>query len=108
MQYSVSCIDKHNKHKSMTKILICMAVGIAAGVLIRNINSAKKAVEKLIDLSICVLLFFMGLSIGFNDEIISNISNIGIDALLLTIGGILGSSAFSYLVYKSFYKKKKN
>ena len=40
---------------------------------------------------IWVLLFLLGIEVGGNESIIRNLSTLGIEALLLTMGAVLGS-----------------
>jgi hypothetical protein len=55
-----------------------------------------------------LLLFFLGASVGSNKQLISNFSGIGLDALLLTVGGTLGSLLCAKWVFARFFVGKKN
>ncbi|MFP4042501.1 MAG: LysO family transporter [Bacteroidales bacterium] len=63
-------------------------------------------VGKLTDVTIFVLLFFLGLSVGANERIVSNFENIGLQAFFLTVAATAGSVGISVLVYHLFFKKK--
>lgn len=62
-------------------------------------------VEKSISLTIFLLLFVLGLSIGSNSLIINNIGKFGWQAIVLATLSILGSLLASFLVFHLFFKK---
>ncbi|NLR94330.1 MULTISPECIES: LysO family transporter [Flammeovirga] len=84
--------------------LLFLGGGVLVGYLFRKRASLQEKVEKGISVMIWVLLFFLGISIGANQEVIESIHIIGWKAFILTIGGIAGSIACSYLVYLKFFK----
>lgn len=61
-----------------------------------------------ISLSIVIMLlfFFLGISVGINEQILQNFTSIGVEAFLLTIGGTLGSLLCIKLVGKKFIQQK--
>lgn len=87
----------------MLKIVGLMLFGVAAGYLLRN----KKLgfVQKLISLSIWVLLFLLGIAVGVNDEIMEHLDTIGLQALILSIGGVGGSVVLAWVVYRFFFRE---
>lgn len=88
-----------------------MVIGIlllVAGIIIGFFIVNKKLISwvgKLTDVTIFVLLFFLGLSVGANDRIVSNFENIGLQAFFITIAATAGSVGISVLVYRLFFKK---
>ena len=46
-----------------------------------------------------------GIAIGAKEQIIDNMHIIGGKAAVVTIGGIAGSIACSYIVYRKFFKQ---
>jgi len=84
-------------------VIILFAAGIVAGRLFKNNTPARKGIDKLVTLTIYVLLFLLGISVGINDEIINDFSKIGYTAVLLTIGAILGSLILAKIVYNYFF-----
>lgn len=91
----------------MVEILLLMAAGMFTGYLLRQKNDIIKIVEKLTVWSIFLLLFFMGLSIGRNPDIINNLPVLGFTALMISVGGIAGSLLLALIVWKLFFTKKK-
>ena len=75
--------------------------------LLRDLRFLQK-VEKSISLTIFLLLFVLGLSIGSNSLIINNIGKFGWQAIVLATLSILGSLLASFLVFHLFFKKGGN
>jgi uncharacterized membrane protein YbjE (DUF340 family) len=82
-------------------------MGIGIGYLLRDLRFLQK-VEKSISLTIFLLLFVLGLSIGSNSLIINNIGKFGWQAIVLATLSILGSLLASFLVFHLFFKKGGN
>jgi len=53
------------------------------------------------------LLFLLGISVGTNETVIINLDTLGVQALLLTFGGVTGSVLLSFFTYNFFFKRKK-
>jgi len=88
----------------MLPVLILLAAGILFGRLFRNNLSGIKLIDRITTASIYLLLFLMGISIGTNKEIVSNLSNLGITALIITAFSLAGSILLSILVYRLFFR----
>ena len=91
----------------MFTIISIMFTGIGIGYLSRDLRFLQK-VEKSISLTIFLLLFVLGLSIGSNSLIINNIGKFGWQAIVLATLSILGSLLASFLVFHLFFKKGGN
>jgi uncharacterized membrane protein YbjE (DUF340 family) len=83
-----------------------LIAGIGIGLLLQKHKGVIKVTAKLTDLSIFLLLFFLGVSVGMNEQIISNFQKIGLQSLFITIAATLGSVFISFLVYKLFFKSR--
>jgi len=86
----------------MIYILLCIVAGIAVGYLAKK-SAIVKYTGSLLSVTIMLLLFFLGLSVGSNEQVVSNFTAIGLDAFLLTVGGTLGSLLCAKWVYKKFF-----
>ncbi len=84
-----------------------MTLGIFIGFLISNRPKIIRAADKLTSWSIYLLLFLLGIGVGLNDKIINNIHTIGLQALILTIGAVLGSLILAFITYRLFFKSNK-
>lgn len=73
----------------MLIIVSIMLCGIGLGCLLRGRNTA--AVSKIITVLIWALLFLLGIEVGSNPKIIGGLQTLGVEALVLTIGGSIGS-----------------
>ncbi len=85
-------------------VLALLFAGMIIGYVFREKIPAKR-INLLLKLSIYLLLFFMGVAIGRNEEIMDNLALLGWQSLLLTIGAVTGSILFAWLLWK-FYKIK--
>ena len=89
----------------MLSIFAFIILGIVAGYLLRN-SKFVKHIGILLTIVIMALLFFLGISVGGNKQLVDNFVNIGWDAFLLTVGGTLGSVLCAWWVYRKFFKDK--
>lgn len=87
----------------MLHIIGIMLFGFLIGYRFRNHEITQKT-EKTISLTIIAMLFILGLSVGSNDAIISNLYDYGSQAFILAVFGLGGSILFSGVVYKMFFK----
>lgn len=89
----------------MFTVFAIMVIGIMTGYLLRRIPDIT-IVGKLITGFIFLLLFFLGVAVGHNDKIINNLTTIGLQALIITMGAITGSVGLSWFVYKKIFEKE--
>ena len=92
----------------MLEILFLMAFGILIGFLLRGKKRAVLWIEKAILWSIFLLLFFLGLSIGGDELIMASLPSLGLNAFLITIGGVTGSVLAAWAVWKFLFNRKKS
>ena len=92
----------------MAIILGLMLVGIVTGYFLEKFPALVKTNEKLLNLAIYCLLLLLGLAVGSNGKIISNIYSLGFQALIITLGAITGSILACWLIYKTFFNVKLN
>lgn len=88
----------------MLTVLILMTMGILVGFLIRNNMSIIKIIDPSTNIAIYILLFLLGSSVGVNKTIMANLDTLGSQALLLALGGVVGSVVIMYFVQKIFFK----
>lgn len=70
-------------------IIGLMLTGILLGYLLRKQNLNK--IHTVITLLIWLLLFILGIEVGGNEQIVKGLHTIGLEAVILTIGGTAGS-----------------
>lgn len=91
----------------MIKLLSFFFVGILVGLLVKKKIKLGSLIEKLTNTSVYLLLFYLGVSVGLNKMIVSNLPQIGLKALIITLFSIFFSLICSSIIYKLFFKKEK-
>ena len=85
-------------------IIGLMLTGMLLGYLLRRKYLCR--IHIVITVLIWVLLFILGVEVGGNEQIIKGLHTIGIEAIILTLGGTLGSVIAAWTLWKALYKKK--
>lgn len=88
----------------MLIVILIMFLGVVVGFLIHKQKNILRTVDSATSYAIWLLLFLLGVSIGTNKIIISNIGTLGLQAIFLTFGAVSGSVLLSYLLYIRFFK----
>ena len=86
----------------MLIIVSIMLCGIGLGYLLRGRNTG--VVSKIITVLIWALLFLLGIEVGSNPKIIGGLQTLGLEALLLTIGGSIGIILAAWAVWNHVSK----
>ena len=89
----------------MFNVIGFMLTGITLGYLFRNLTIFQKT-EKTISLTIILLLFVLGISVGSNPTIINNLGKSGWQAAIIALSSTCGSILVSWLVLKYFFKQE--
>lgn len=82
----------------MLTIISAMAVGIIAGFFLRH--KKIRFLDEAMLVIIWLLLFLLGVEAGSDDRIVKWIASLGLEALVITIGGVAGSSVCAMLLWK--------
>ena len=88
----------------MFTIIGLMLTGMLLGYLLRKRNLHR--IHTVITVLIWARLFILGIEVGGNEQIIQGLHTIGIEAVILTLGGTLGSVVAAWALWKALYKKK--
>lgn len=89
----------------MFTIIGLMLTGMLLGYLLRKRNLKK--IHRIITVLIWVLLFILGIEVGSNEQIIKGLHTIGLEAIILTLGGgTLGSVTAAWALWRALYKRK--
>ncbi len=89
----------------MFKVLVILVIGFILGRQIRS-EKAPTTLSRLLNIIIYVLLTVMGICVGGNKDIINNLSTIGLQSLIITIGAMAGSILFAFIIYRYIFKKR--
>ena len=76
-----------------------MLTGMLLGYLLRKRDLKK--IHPIITLLIWLLLFILGIQVGSNEEIIRGLHTIGYEAVVLTLGGTLGSVIAAWALWRA-------
>lgn len=88
----------------MLKIVMIMLCGIGTGYLLRN--KKMSFIGRIITALIWVLLFLLGIEVGANPRIINGLQTLGLEAIVLTITGSLGSTIFAWALWRYVCRKE--
>ena len=88
----------------MFTIIGLMLTGILLGYLLRKRDLKK--IHQIITQLIWLLLFILGIEVGSNEQIIKGLHTIGLEAVILTLGGTLGSVIAAWALWRALYKRK--
>lgn len=88
----------------MIIVLVVMLSGILIGFAVNRFPKVIQINDKLISLTIYLLLFLLGISVGLNETIIQNLDKVGLQAVIITLGAISGSVFTLWLLYRYFFK----
>ena len=88
----------------MFTIIGLMLTGILLGYLLRKRDLKK--IHQITTLLIWLLLFILGIEVGSNEQIIKGLHTIGLEAVILTLGGTLGSVIAAWALWRALYKRK--
>ncbi|MFA6834174.1 MAG: LysO family transporter [Bacteroidaceae bacterium] len=89
----------------MLIVIGILFLGVITGFIIQKRKTLK--VNSLIMGLICSLLFILGVEVGENKSILQNFNTLGIEAIVITIGAVIGSILFAWLLW-FFIQKKQN
>lgn len=78
----------------MIMLIVFLVIGMILGYFEIIPSRILDKFNKVPYISLLIILFFMGSKIGMDEAIIGSISIIGLKALIIAIGSILGSLVF--------------
>jgi len=84
--------------------ILCILAGIPIGFLLRNKQTAVKAINRLTMWVIYVLLFALGVTTCANETIVNQLGEIGGRAACISLFSVLGSACAVYLLGKFVMK----
>ena len=89
----------------MLKVVAIMLSGMAVGFLLRK--RRLRVVPHAVTVLIWLLLFFLGVEVGENPQVINGIRDLGLGALWLSLTGIAGTILFSWALWRWTRGRKK-
>lgn len=89
----------------MLIILAIIAFGVGIGIVLRK-QISPNIVSRIIMILIYILLLILGVAVGANDLIVSNLGTIGVKAAVIAVSATIGSMLMAKLLYMFLYKGK--
>lgn len=89
----------------MFTVILLMLCGVAAGFVFRRRRLG--VIRHLVTLLIWLLLFILGVEVGSDERIIRGLHTLGLEALVITLGGTLGSVAGAWMLWKYVVRKER-
>jgi uncharacterized membrane protein YbjE (DUF340 family) len=90
----------------MFTVIGLMCLGIGVGYLLRGRN--LHFLQRVITALIWVLLFLLGIEVGSNETIVRSLGTLGAEAVILALGGLLGSVLAACALWKYLSRAKKS
>lgn len=81
----------------MLVVIGALFIGVISGYFLQKKKTLN--INKPIMVLICILLFILGVEVGENETILQNFDTIGVEALIITGGAVLGSILLSWLLW---------
>lgn len=73
-------------------------LGVLLGLKLRD--RAERWVNVVIKVLIYLMLFCLGLEVGANPNVISQLDTLGLEALIITLGTVAGSAAAAWIMWR--------
>ncbi len=90
----------------MLTVVLLMMAGVVLGYFLRKRKRLAAINDKFITYAIYLLLLLLGISIGSNKIIVVNLPVLGVKALVVTSGAMVGSILLALLTYNIFFKNR--
>lgn len=82
----------------MFTVIVIMLAGVVLGYVLKA--GRFVCVRRIVTVLIWVLLFLLGVEVGGNPRVINGIGQLGIEAVVIAVAGVLGSAGLAWIVYK--------
>ena len=89
----------------MIEVLVFLTLGIILGYFVRKKPQLLAAGNKLVSISIYMLLFLLGVALGTNSEVLAQLPKLGGYAFILAVLSIVGSITLAAILYHRLFKK---
>ncbi len=91
----------------MSIVLGLMVAGIFIGYFLRRNEKILRINEKLVSGAIYLLLFFLGIMVGTNKQVLNHFDTLGMQALIITLGSVSGSVLAAWGIFHFFFNTEK-
>lgn len=91
----------------MWRILVALFLGALVGTFVPFNDLWKKRIGTLQFYGVLLLLFFMGVAIGINPDVINNLQRIGVLSIAFAIATTFFSVMITYFLTRAYLRKQK-
>jgi uncharacterized membrane protein YbjE (DUF340 family) len=88
----------------MYTVLLFLVAGLLLGFLLRRRELLLKVADTLAGWAVLWLIFLLGVSVGGNEVVFANLDQLGLQALVLSSGAVIGSVFLCQLVTTFFFR----
>lgn len=88
----------------MFTVLLLLIISTCVGFCLRGFDRLRSVIDRTTPLTVFLLLFIFGISIGANDSILGNLHRDGLKAGTIALFGVAGS-VLATLCFKMFDRK---
>lgn len=81
-------------------LLFALVAGISVGLLLRRRQRFLQLVHRAAFVAILVLVLLLGIAVGADEVIMSNLLQLGLEAFILSLGAVAGSVLLVALLYR--------
>lgn len=81
-----------------------MAIGLAVKQFVHWQATFFKLIDRVLPFAVWALLFLLGISVGSNQAVVSNLGSLGFDAFLVAVAATGMSVLLSIIVFRLFFK----
>jgi uncharacterized membrane protein YbjE (DUF340 family) len=86
------------------QVLLFLLAGIVAGFFLRFRKGALPLAGRATNMSLYLLVFLLGVSVGADETVVRGLGRLGAQALVLSAGAVGGSVLVSWLVSRVFFR----
>lgn len=91
----------------MLAIFAALVIGILIGAFDLLPARGFQIIDKSMGVILFLLIFTLAVGVGADEMIFANLSTLGLRALLLTVGAIIGSIVLLYIVQQKWFKEER-
>lgn len=87
-------------------ILGLLIVGVPIGFMLRRYLAFRKVANRIVSLSVFLILFLLGAGLGANRDLMAQLSKMSYAAVIISVGAFVGSMLAMVLLYQVFFAGK--
>jgi uncharacterized membrane protein YbjE (DUF340 family) len=89
----------------MLVVTTILAAGVLLGLILKNKKKFIDITERSAPWIVYILLFFLGIAVGTNETVAGGLMKIGIQASVISVGGVAGSICLAVPLHKILFPK---